>query len=240
MSSLKFTLAGRTGTRRNNKRKTYKMRFYGHTRIPRFYAPKQWKYYDIGIPTIRGDMKSSYDYSKTVSKSISGALSVKVWMTSKISVDIQELLMVLVDIKHLYSQLLNKYFIVSDKFVLGIPKIRPKYKKIPSLRDQVQAVLKIRRVIKRSLIKEKKICKYYMTLGNNKKDIYKLNSYYYVIENSLKFRTKKQLKSLFALSIKRIKNKKNKLDSLPKTNNKLINIKLPRTIDVVKTWSGSK
>lgn len=240
MSSLKFTLAGRTGTRRNNKRKMYKMRFYGHTRLPRFYAPKQWRYYDIGIPTIRGDMKSSYDYSKTVSKSISGALSVKVWMTSKISVDIQELLMVLVDIKHLYSQLLNKYFIVSDKFVLGIPKIRPKYKKIPSLRDQVQAVLKIRRVIKRSLIKEKKICKYYMTLGNNKKDIYKLNSYYYLIENSLKFRTKKQLKSLFASSIKRIKNIQNKMDSLPKTYNKLINIKTARTMEDLKTRSGSK
>ena|SRR5271170_3312636 len=161
-------------------------------------------------------------------------------MTSKISVDIQELLMVLVDIKHLYSQLLNKYFIVSDKFVLGIPKIRPKYKKIPSLRDQVQAVLKIRRVIKRSLIKEKKICKYYMTLGNNKKDIYKLNSYYNVIENSLKFRTKKQLKSLFASSIKRIKNIKNKMDSLPKTYNKLINIKSPRIMEDVKTRLGSK
>jgi hypothetical protein len=41
MTSLRFTLAGRTGTRRNNKRRTYKMRFYGHSRIPRFYAPKQ-------------------------------------------------------------------------------------------------------------------------------------------------------------------------------------------------------
>jgi len=60
------------------------------------------------------------------------------------------------------------------------------------------------------VIKEKKIFKNYMTLGNNKKDIYNLNSYYYLIGNSLKFRTKKQLKSLFALSIKRIKNKKNK------------------------------
>ena len=104
----------------------------------------------------------------------------------------------------------------------------------------MQAELKIRRAIKRSEIKEKKIFKYYMTLGNNKKDIYNLNSYYYLIENSLKFRTKKQLKSLFALSIKRIKNKKYKMDYLPKTNNKLINIKLPRTIEVVKTRSGSK
>jgi hypothetical protein len=41
MTSLRFTLAGRTGTRRNNKRRTYKMRFYGHSRIPRYYAPTQ-------------------------------------------------------------------------------------------------------------------------------------------------------------------------------------------------------
>ena len=241
MTSLRFTLAGRTGTRRNNKRRTYKMRFYGHSRIPRYYAPTQWKYYNIGIPTIRGDMKSSYDYSKTVSKSISGALSVKVWITSKISVDIQELLMVLVDIKHLYSLLLNKYFIVSNRFILGyIPKVKRKYQKKPSFWDKMQAVLKRRRAIKRSVIKEKKILNYYRTLGNNKKDIYNLNSYYSVIKNSLKFRTKKQLKSLFALSINRIKNKKYKIDSLPKTNNKLININLPRTIAVVKTRSGSQ
>jgi len=209
ITSMKFSLAGRTAAKLNNARKMYKMRFYGHTRIPRFYAPKQWKYYDIGIATIRGDMKSTYDYSKTISKSISGALSVKVWMTSKISVDIQELLMLLVDIKHLYTQLLNKYFLVSNVFVWGMEqKERITLRKIPSLWDMWRAEKKKRRVIKRSLIKEKKMYKKYMALGNNKKDIYKLNYNYNVIENLLKYRTKKQLKSLFALSIKRIKNKK--------------------------------
>jgi hypothetical protein len=104
----------------------------------------------------------------------------------------------------------------------------------------LEAKLKIRRAIKRSIKKEKKIFKNYMTLGKKKKDIYNLNSYYYLIENSLKFRTKKQLKSLFALSIKRIKNKKYKIDSLPKIKNKLINIKLLRANKVVKTQSGSK
>lgn len=122
ITSFKFTLAGRTGTRRNNARKMYKMKFYGHTRILRYWAPIQKKFFNIGIPTIRNDMKSTYDYSKTISKSISGALSVKVWMTSKISVDIQELLMLLVDIKHLYSQLFNKYFLVAKRFVFGQDK----------------------------------------------------------------------------------------------------------------------
>ena len=122
ITSFKFTLAGRTGTRRNNARKMYKIKFYGHTRILRYWAPIQKKYFNIGIPTIRNDMKSTYDYSKTISKSISGALSVKVWMTSKISVDIQELLMLLVDIKHLYSQLFNKYFLVAKRFIFGKDK----------------------------------------------------------------------------------------------------------------------
>jgi len=126
ISSFKFTLAGRTGVRRNNARKMYKMRFYGHTRILRYWAPIQKKFFNIGIPNIRNDMKSTYDYSKTIAKSRSGALSVKVWMTSKISVDIQELLMLLVDIKHLYTQLFNKYFLVSNLFVHG----RKKRKKV--------------------------------------------------------------------------------------------------------------
>jgi hypothetical protein len=122
ITSFKFTLAGRTGTRRNNARKMYKMKYFGHTRILRYWAPIQKKFFNIGIPSIRNDMKSTYDYSKTISKSISGALSVKVWMTSKISVDIQELLMLLVDIKHLYSQLFNKYYLVAKRFIFGKDK----------------------------------------------------------------------------------------------------------------------
>jgi hypothetical protein len=96
--------------------------------------------------------------------------------------------------------------------------------------------LKIRRAIKRPLIIQKKILNYYRTLSYSKN----LDSYYSLLKNSLKYRTKKQLKSLFALSINRIKNKKYKIDSLPKTNNKHINIKLPRIIAVVKSQSRSK
>jgi len=218
MSSLKFTLAGRTGSKRNNARKTYKLRFYGHTRIPRFYAPEQWKFYNIGIPTLRGNMKSTYDYSKTVSKSLSGALSVKVWMTSKISVDIQELLMVLVDIKHLYSQLFNKYFLVSSRFIKGIKKKKKSKRPGPKFWFNIWKELKMSKSkkfnIKQWTKKGKEIYKKYRTLGYNKKDKYIINYHYNEIENLLKFRTKKQLRSTFALYIKRIKNKK--IHCLPK------------------------
>jgi len=189
ISSLKFTLAGRTGTRRNNARKMYKRRFYGHTRIPRYYAPEQWKYYNIGIPTIRGDMKSTYDYSKTISKSISGALSVKVWMTSKISVDIQELLMLLVDIKYLYSQLFNKYFLVGKRFIIQDKKIKRWPKRI-NWWHKMKIYKNNKLGMKYSLIKEKNIYKKYLILNNNyKKNKYKLNYSYIEMKNSLKSRT---------------------------------------------------
>ena len=117
ISHIKFILSGRTGTRRNNARKTRLIRSYGYVRNPRYWAIEKKKFFNIGIPAIRNQMKSSFDYSKTISKSVSGALSVKVWITSKISVDIQELLMFLVDIKYLYSQVFNKYYLVARRFL---------------------------------------------------------------------------------------------------------------------------
>jgi hypothetical protein len=57
-------------------------------------------------------MKSNIDYALKTSKSINGAVSLKVWMSSRISRDCQELLLDLVRIKNLYSQLINKYYIV--------------------------------------------------------------------------------------------------------------------------------
>jgi len=238
ISSFKFTLAGRTGSRRNNARKTHKLRFFGHSRIPRFYAPEQWKYYNIGIPTIRGNMKSTYDYSKAISKSTSGAISVKVWMTSKISVDIQELLMLLVDIKHLYSQLFNKYFLVGRQFIMGMKKnksrrLKPRFnywKVFVAYRSSLFA-------LEQSIKKEKKDYKKYITLGPIKKDKHKWNYYYNEIENSLKFRTRKQLKSIFALSIKN--KKKNKNHYLPKMMHKLISTKYAK-IRVIKKTRTSK
>lgn len=116
ITSLKFALSGRTGSRRNNARKTYKLISYGHTRNPRYWGSEQFKFFNIGVPAIRNQIKSSCDYSKSVSKSISGAVSVKVWMTSKISVDLQELLMYLVDIKYLYLEFFNKFYLVPERF----------------------------------------------------------------------------------------------------------------------------
>lgn len=185
ITSFKFTLAGRTGTRRNNARKMYKMKFYGHTRILRYWAPIQKKYFNIGIPAIRNDMKSTYDYSKTISKSISGALSVKVWMTSKISVDIQELLMLLVDIKHLYSQLFNKYYLVAKRFLYGQDKKRKskRSKKVSQsnwTRKKHSIQINKIKVNKDKLFKIKQLLylRNYKILKNNTKSKYRWNNYY--------------------------------------------------------------
>jgi len=135
ITSLKFVLSGRTGSRRNNARKTYKIKSYGHTRNPRYWGSEQFKFFNIGIPTVRNQMKSNCDYSKSVSKSISGAVSVKVWMTSKISVDLQELLMYLVDIKYLYLEVFNKFYLVPERFYDDEMNKLKKWSKIKRVRN---------------------------------------------------------------------------------------------------------
>lgn len=201
ITSFKFTLAGRTGTRRNNARKMYKMKFYGHTRILRYWAPIQKKYFNIGIPALRNDMKSTYDYSKTISKSISGALSVKVWMTSKISVDIQELLMLLVDIKHLYSQLFNKYYLVAKRFLYGQDKKRKskRFKRVfQSYWARKKHNLQIHKIkvnkYKLFRIKQLLYLRNYKLLNNNTTNRYKWNNYYTKIKkqwnNNIKVKVK--------------------------------------------------
>jgi hypothetical protein len=114
MNSIRILLAGRTGYKRNNERKSYVMKFFGNVRNPRYKIGEIYekKFRNFGIPTLRGNMKSHYDYSKAIDKNISGALSLKIWISSKISVDIQELLMYLVDIKYMYSLIFNRYYAI--------------------------------------------------------------------------------------------------------------------------------
>jgi hypothetical protein len=110
ISSFRFLIKGRTSSRPNNKRASYRDVFYGNVKGPKYWAILQKKFITIGIPTIRGEMKCHYDYAMSTSKSKSGALSVKVWITSKLTYDIQELLLHLLDIKNLYLQLVNRFY----------------------------------------------------------------------------------------------------------------------------------
>jgi hypothetical protein len=61
-------------------------------------------------------MKPNVDYAFKVSKSKNGALSLKVWISSIFSTDLRELLLHLVRIKFLYSQLINRFYVVNPYF----------------------------------------------------------------------------------------------------------------------------
>jgi hypothetical protein len=65
-------------------------------------------------------LKSHIESSLSVSKSRNGSVSLKVWISSILSVDVHELLLHLVRVKGLYSQLINRYYLVPKSVV--IPK----------------------------------------------------------------------------------------------------------------------
>jgi hypothetical protein len=68
-------------------------------------------------------MKSNVDFSYSVSKTKNGAVSFKVWISSLVSTDVHELLLHLVRIKNLYTQLINRYYIVNSR----LAKIKHNY-----------------------------------------------------------------------------------------------------------------
>jgi len=117
ISGLKLRLSGRSGTRRNNLRSTYKNRIYGNLIGPIHYNKKTKKYITIPSQKIRGYLKSNIDFALKVSKSKNGALSLKVWISSVFSTDLRELLLHLVKIKYIYSQLINRFYIVNPYFI---------------------------------------------------------------------------------------------------------------------------
>jgi hypothetical protein len=113
ISGIKIRITGRAGIRRNNLRSLYKTKFYGNLMGPLHYVARMKKPKTITLPRLRGYLRSNIDYAFSVSKSKNGSISFKVWISSVISTDVHELLLHLVRIKGLYSQLVNRYFVVN-------------------------------------------------------------------------------------------------------------------------------
>jgi hypothetical protein len=112
VSGIKIRITGRAGIRRNNLRSLYKTKFYGNLMGPIHYVARMKKPKTISLPRLRGYLRSNIDYAFSVSKSKNGSISFRVWISSVISTDVHELLLHLVRIKGLYSQLINRYFVV--------------------------------------------------------------------------------------------------------------------------------
>ena len=113
ITGVKFKMTGRAGIRRNNLRSMHKASFYGSFISPYHYTVKLLKPQSISLPRTRGYLRSNIDYAFGVSKSKNGSISFKVWLASLFSSDIHELLLYLVQIKDLYTQLVNRYYLVN-------------------------------------------------------------------------------------------------------------------------------
>jgi hypothetical protein len=123
ISGVKFRLTGRIGTKRNNLRSQYKASIYGNFFGPFIYTAPMLRPKTLPLQFSRGQIKSNIDYSYSVSKTRNGAVSFKVWISSLVSTDVHELLLHLVRIKDLYTQLINRYYVVNSR----LAKIKHNY-----------------------------------------------------------------------------------------------------------------
>lgn len=117
ISGIKFLIKGRTGIKRNNLRSVYKTRFYGSLIGPNYITHKLIKNKTMYIPHTKNYIKSNIDYTRAISKSKNGSISLKIWISSIISSDIHELLLHLLHIKNLYIQIINRYYIIDVNFL---------------------------------------------------------------------------------------------------------------------------
>jgi len=113
ITGIKFNLSGRPSWKRSNNRKVNKIYDHGNRLTPRHLNSKTYKSYSLYTPRLRGYLKSHTESSISISKSRSGSVSLKVWISSTLSVDVHELLLHLVRIKELYYQLINRYYLIN-------------------------------------------------------------------------------------------------------------------------------
>ena len=156
ISGIRFKLSGRLGHARSNDRSTYKHIYSGNFFGPRHTNKLLKKKIPLNVFHIRGHIKSYIDYSRSESKTRSGAVSLKVWLYSRFSADIQELLLHLMEIKQLYDFLMNKSYEV-EKRVKDVK--RSSFVKLESLKSKSKSKLELVKLKDKNRLRIKKIMK---------------------------------------------------------------------------------
>jgi len=118
ITGIKFKLSGRPSWKRSNNRKVNKIYDHGNRLTPSHLNPKTYESYTLYTPRLRGYLKSHTESSISISKSRNGSVSLKVWISSRLSVDVHELLLHLVRIKGLYYQLVNRYYLIKKSLIV--------------------------------------------------------------------------------------------------------------------------
>jgi hypothetical protein len=120
ISGIKFRLDGRTQFSKSNKRSYPNSQVFGYLGSPK-YIDRSLDTRTPFLPLYRGQIKANLDYSKRVVITSKGTYSIKVWLYSSLSADLERLLKNLLRIKELYLIILNipkyKLKVVWDKSV---------------------------------------------------------------------------------------------------------------------------
>jgi hypothetical protein len=109
ISGIKFKLVGRTQFSRSNQRSFYRSSIFGNLKSPN-YSNELIKPQAPYLPVYRGHIKANVDSSFRIISSSNGTISIKVWIISFMSADIEELLLYLIRIKDLYNIINLKYY----------------------------------------------------------------------------------------------------------------------------------
>jgi len=110
ITGVRFTLSGKAGDKSNNARSFYRTRYYGNFIGPWYTGLKTFKHKTEPMSLLRGETRSHIDYTSQYSKNQNGAISLKVWISSRIGSDIHDLLLHLMRIKYLYYLLTYRYY----------------------------------------------------------------------------------------------------------------------------------
>jgi hypothetical protein len=136
VSGIKFVIKGRSPRRAGKIRALKEYQILGKLYGPSHKTVNLKKAQSWHLPFIRGQYRSNLDYALSIAPNKNGVISLRACLSSVISTDIRELLIYLVTLKEIYSQLINKYFIVDTELIKSykekrkIKKWKIKYRKI--------------------------------------------------------------------------------------------------------------
>lgn len=115
ITGIRFRLGGRTGISASNARRFKKFYFFGNLVGARHYNKRRRKTTSLTNPVLRNTIKSNIDYGYSVGVNRNGCITLKIWLSSLFSSDIHELLLHLLRVKYLYTQLINRFYLVHSK-----------------------------------------------------------------------------------------------------------------------------
>jgi hypothetical protein len=117
ISGIKFRVKGRPHFSRSIQRSYYRSSVFGDLGLPGYYSKRLLKPVAPFIPLYRGCIKANVDSNSRVIITRNGTMSIKIWIVSYMSADIEELLLHLLRIKELFTILSRRYIKIRNNYL---------------------------------------------------------------------------------------------------------------------------